>query len=223
MTRVFHDAGHPSRSNDRGIVWPEDGSGIIEKDWTLAYVLRLIEAFKHLHPDVVQMASRTTDEVLGLRDRAMLAHNFRADIAFSHHVNGMFHQRKAVSYEDDGSGDGATPILGELRPHLKGSGLMCFAREDDEIGIEVGAAVMRAAPACLQREEPETYIAKPNNWTRNTYNVLAPYGSTPAVLIEWGFATHPEDRAALLDPRLRTSLDAAMLAGIGRYIELVVE
>lgn len=215
--RAFHDASHGAANE--GIVWPPDRSGIIEKNWSLAFVAMLLR--RPAQPEIVQMASRTTDTPLSLRERAMLAHNFNAHIAFSHHVNGLFHTRKIIGHEHNPGDDEPVEILGEIRPNLAGSGLICFARADDEIGIEVGNAMMRASPMALVRAEPETFPAVPTNWTKNAYNVLKPYGDTPAVLVEWGYATHPEDRVALLDPATELSRYATLLAGIGRLYELL--
>ena len=213
---AFHDAGHGAANT--GIIH----GGIIEKDWTLEMVL---DAQSHLKGFGPQYASRIADVPLSLSERAAMAHAVGALIGFSHHVNGAFHPRvkvgsRMVEVNNHPGVKREEPIYDPPEPNTALHGLMCFARADDPIGLEVGGAIMRAAPFGLLRREQACYVAEPNSWTRHTYNVLRPYGDTPAVLIEWGFATAPRDVKILTSPKSLPARLVALEAGMARFIEI---
>ena len=78
-------------------------------------------------------------------------------------------------------------------------GLTCYAQASDNLGLEVGAAIMRAAPRDLLVSKVRCVPTSEHDWTKNANYILAQYArwGIPGVLIEWGFATSPRDRATL--------------------------
>lgn len=166
---------------------------LIERDW----VLRMAEDLEAAVPWARHRLLRTIDVGPTYSDRAVDAEACGASLVLSHHVNAHV----------DTSLDG----------------LMCFVAPDDQIGLEVGNAIMRAAPAELRRKKARSTLSRSGNWTRDAWSVLERYRARgiPVVLIEWGFATSPNDYGVLMSPASRPALCAAGAAGIARAFELI--
>jgi len=212
--RLFHDAGHGGRNS--GIVH----GGIVEKAWTLWIAEFLASHMTGVN--VEHSVSRRSDIPLALHERSKMAREFGASLAFAHHVNGGFFDAEIVGYDysDLDEDDNPEPIYAEQKPNPALHGLMCFARNDDPLGLEVGSAIMRAAPSGLVRRSPVCYTASPVGWTRRTFNVLESYDDIPAVLSEWFFATAPRDAQVARAEVSRPALVTAAQAGIARLFEL---
>lgn len=154
-------------------------------------------AFAHSIADGVRWADhrllRTDDRGARYGERAAEAKRIGAQLVLLHHVNASDH------------------------PEVRG--LMAFYDPGDPLGLEAASAIARAAPKSLYRggATPATHLAWPRVlWCLQHYRAL---GLT-AVLIEWGFATNPDDARYLLDLRSRPAIVVCAAAGIARAMEL---
>lgn len=199
MTRLWHCQGHGGAN--KGCVHAE----LEERFWVMKMAQDLEPSL--LAWGVEVRYAREGDETIDYSDRAEQARIWGADLAFLHHVN-------AYRYPP------GHPLAGQ--PHPNADGLLCLALPTDHIGLEVGSAITRAAPKDLLGRKLRTIPTNPYDWTKHAHSVLLEYGrrGVPAVLIEWGFATSPRDRAILMGANHRPALVAAAMAGVGRFLEL---
>jgi N-acetylmuramoyl-L-alanine amidase len=167
--------------------------GTPEKDWVLSMALDCETAIKPW--GIEQHLTRRTDINTSPHEESQLCMEHGAHLAICHHVN--------------------------TNDNPEVDGLMCFALASDPWGVQIGDAIMRAAPAGLLRRSPKTTLIHPNDrdWPR-VYTSLRLF-TCAAVLIEYGFATSPKDREILLDPVSRPALVAAVLCGVARFQQLM--
>ncbi len=202
MLRIAHDPGHGTPfTYDDGSAGYRSGivhAGVSEAAWVLRHVRYLAEV---LAPMAVHQILRTSEVGGSYADRASKV-DPQTDLVICHHVNGQF---------DDG---------GNALPKI--DGLMVFNLPGSYVTREVGEAIMRAAPSELRRHKQKVIPANPGDWTRRTYNVMQVYHRIgyQVLLIEWGFATSPIDRAVLLAEKSTLALAGSLAAGIGRLSEL---
>lgn len=167
--------------------------GLVERDWVLAMALEL-EPYLGLAGCSQTFSRLTGDLDPSAAMEAEIARTSEAGLVLIHHVNAS-----------------ASPAT---------SGMMVFAKRSDEIGREVGDAIMRACPLMLRRNCGKATLLDPADkaWPR-VWNCMQHY-DRPAVLIEYGFATSEKDRLLLTRPQNRLALIASVLAGVGRYLEI---
>jgi len=197
--KLLHDPGHGG--SNRGC----EHAGLIEREWVLGLSTDLVVALSGF--GVQQKLTREMDISLPYEDRAAAGWQWGAKLVFCHHVNAAVKKDSAGVEVPDESPDG----------------LIAFALAEDSIAQAVGDAIMRAAPIGLLRSKAKTVPATPFDWTENANNVMRHYArhSMHVVLIEWGFATSPRDRAVLQSATSRPALCAAVAAGVGRAYELL--
>lgn len=196
--KVWQDPQHGG--SNKGCEW----GGLIERHQVVGISNDLVPVLGGMGCE--QRLARTGDETIPYADRAKAAADWGAELAFLHHINAMVYPR---GHELEG------------KPWIRYDGLMTFALADDPKALSVAEVIGHCAPVELRQRMP-TYVANPHDWTRNAYNCLVHYSRVgiPAVLIEWGFATSPRDRAILQSADHRMSLCAAAACGIGRAYEL---
>lgn len=102
MARVFLDAGHG------GLASGAIGNGLREKDINLSVVLKIGSILKEYGIHVIY--SRTTDVLVKLRDRAIMANKSKADIFVSIHCNAFSDSsaKGVETYSYPGSTKGAS-------------------------------------------------------------------------------------------------------------------
>lgn len=189
---IGHDPGHGYLH--KGVPHPGTSLGTItERDWVMQQATELTTAL----PWAQHYLLRHGESGPVYPMRAASAAELGCDIVFCHHVNA-----------------GPTPEL---------DGLMVFVIPGDHITREVGDAIMRAAPSELRRRKPRSTPATSSDWTRDAHGVLRHYHErgVRAVLIEWGFATSPLDRAVLLSAASLPARCMAAGAGSARAFELL--
>lgn len=164
-----------------------------ESDWALAMALDCESGIRQW--GVEQHFTRRRDINTDPRGEAQFAAERGAHLAILHHVNA--------------SSD----------PHV--DGMMVFALNSDPWAISIGDAIMRAAPARLRRKSPKATLTHhgDQDWPR-VFNCLK-YFTCSAILIEYGFSTSPIDLPILLDPTCRPALQASVLVGVARMLELL--
>jgi N-acetylmuramoyl-L-alanine amidase len=208
--KLLHDPGHGG--DNRGCAY----HGLDETRWVLQLAHDLEAALAGF--GVEQRLTRQEDITISYEQRAEDAWEWAGPrcLVLCHHVNAMVRQI-AVGKDDAG-----VPVLQDV-PDETVDGLMAFALAQDYRGLEVASAVMRAAPCGLLRRKTKSIPATSQDWTRHAYNVLRPYARRGmiAVLVEWGFATSPRDRAILQSPSSRPAICAAAAAGVSRALELI--
>ena len=91
---------------------------------------------------------------------------------------------------------------------------------DDEVGEETCEAILRAWPRRLiGRGRSWGCDVDDGKWLQRPLNVLEVH-ECPAILIEVGFASNPEDAAALQDPWVQDAMLPALMCGLYRFGEL---
>jgi N-acetylmuramoyl-L-alanine amidase len=218
LRTVVIDPGHGGEE-----VGAKGGSGVLEKDLTLA-IARRLKAHIESRLGVRVLLTRDGDQAVALDERAALANNNKADVFLSLHGNASF--RKDVSGAQVYSmaavqpGDGVSapaggrqtlPALGggsrevEMIPwdlaqlaHVRESGLLAGALEEQLRGrVRMNARPVLQAPV----------------------RVLAG-ANMPAVLIEIGFLTNPDEEQQLVSDAYQATFAQAVIDGLLRFREL---
>ena len=189
--RVSIDPGHGG-SNKGADMGP-----MIEKRYTFSLSGLLMETM----PDGIDaFRTRDRDDYVKLVERARIAKEVDADLTISLHVNGQDSRM--------------VPVNKRLR------GCLTFFFEGDELAEAAAKGIIEAMPEALKprfrgglvqltRKRPSGTDA----WLRRVWNVLSPY-ETPALLLECGYYSHPDDLAALMNPVSRREISAAIVHGI---------
>lgn len=180
-----------------------------EKEYTLRLAFELRDQLKQAGFKVV--FTRTSDEFIELSDRPDLAHRAGADLFLSLHFNATGEGRAeargsevycltpagAASTNARGAGARAETFPGN---HFNGSNLL--------LAYEIQRALVRA----LQSSDRGVRRAR--------FEVLR--GATmPAVLIEAGFLSHPEEGKRIFTVDYRRQMARAITAGIQAYKKAV--
>ena len=175
-----------------------------ECDHVLEVARQLRDAMAGWQIDV--RLTRETDVTMRFADRAQVAIDHDADLVLVLHVNAYCH---------------ADPQTGAEIPDPKAHGMAAFVLEDDGPAASVASAILRAAPVGLLSPRLRPWAALPTDWTSHTYACLEHYGNRPAVLVELGFRTNPQDLETLTGEAHRLAIVVSLLAGVARMHELI--
>jgi N-acetylmuramoyl-L-alanine amidase len=202
MLKVWHCPGHGG--DNPGLEY----AGFVERHWVVGIARDIAAATAPW--SVEHCLARDKDETIPYSVRGEAAHDWQADLVLCHHVNAMFDTK--IDLE---TGEESIPLP-------KYDGLMTFVKPADTKGIAVAGAISRAAPRGLLQRKVKPFLANKWDWTSRAWTVVDAYTrwGTPAVLIEWGFATAPGDLAILQSSNHRPALVAAALSGIARMLEV---
>lgn len=201
MTLIAHDPGHGievTRGGRRVIQTgtaaraDANGDGVVDaRDTEAAVNMGIAESIAHGVPWVAHMLLRDGPIGPGYTRRAAMAAEAHATFVLCHHINSF--------------------------PDERTRGLRAFYLPSDQLAGDTAQVIARAAPAPLWHggATPATHVHYPS-----VVNILACYANVglPAVLIEWGFATHPEDARVLVDLRYRPAIVACAAAGIAHVM-----
>lgn len=161
-------------------------NGITEADYVLELASDVVDA---IAADAlpVQVAHTRTEHVtpIDLGDRGAIGRAFGADLVVSLHVNAAVDS--------------------------KAHGARFFFAPGSVLGRKVAEAMFAKVPARL-RHKLGVQSAESNAWAR--VHAVLRHHRAPAVLVEAGFATNPDDAAALKDADVRRELVAAIVEGI---------
>ena len=196
MNRVIVlDPGHGG--DDPGAVWPPGssvaGSLFVEKDLNQNLCWSVAHAIDSFDWPLECELTRDDDEGLTLQQRGEFSAAHEAGLVISVHHNA--------------AADNAA------------HGLLCFCRDDSEVGYEVARKIMSCAPEPLRRTNATPIVCSDRDWTKRAYNVLRVH-EAPAVLVECGFLTSEVDRLALHSDATQAGLVVAVMAGVARYLQL---
>ncbi len=191
---VLIDPGHGG--SDAGVKIGEKAS---EKDVTLAIALLTKKALAGSGVDV--LLTRTTDVALSAADRAKAAGTARPDLVLSLHVNAGFDKR-ASGFEIWFPGfQSAAANGGDSKAILKDMAKNKYLNES----VRMARAVEKNLSAVFP---------KANRGLREAPVPLLEGLTLPAVVVEIGFATNPEDRRKLLDEGTQQAIAGALAKSI---------
>ena len=210
LRTIVIDAGHGG--SEDGAKGPQ---GTLEKDVTLS-VARRLKASLEARLDVRVILTRERDEAVGLDERAAVANNNKADVFISLHANASVRPSTAgaevfyLSLED--YGDEAQRVAQE-----EGAALPVFGGGTRDIEvilwemaqaryIEQSAALARTIEQALRPRVPMS----PRAIQQAPFRVLVG-ANMPAVLIEMGFISNPEQEKQLASDAFQNTLVQALV------------
>ena len=213
LRTIVIDAGHGGA--EEGAKGPE---GTLEKDITLSVARRLKSALE-ARLGLRVILTRERDEAVGLDERAAVANNNKADLFLSLHANASVRPSAAgaeVFYLSlDDYGDEAQRVAqgeGEALPVFGGG-----SREIEVIlwemaqarYIEQSAALARTVEGSLRSRVPMS----PRAIQQAPFRVLVG-ANMPAVLIEMGFITNPDQEKQLASDAFQNNLVLALVDSV---------
>ena len=215
LRTIVIDAGHGGE--DTGA---RGATGILEKDVTLALAKRLKSALES-RLGVRALLTRDADQSVPLDDRAALANNSKADLFVSLHANASARQTVSGAqiyflYADHAADDAQTSVLPpQTLPTLGGGSRviemipweMAQLRHLGESGSLAGAIDEQCRDRI--RMNPSPVLQAP-------LRVLAG-ANMPAVIVEVGFLTNPDDEQQIGSEAFQNILTQALVDGFLRY------
>lgn len=215
LRRIVLDPGHGGE--EEGAAGP---SGLLEKDLVLDVALRLQRALQVRGLDV--SLTRTDDRDVPLDDRTAIANNRRADLFLSLHANASPSRsaRGAETYYlslRKTAGSDATEVGRHETSDLMGLG------NDDPLKLvlwdmaqSAWLAESQLVAEMIQAEFNEALDIPDRGVKQAPFRVLV--GATmPAVLVEIGFLSNPEEEARLRDPVFVQDMVDALVRAIEAY------
>jgi N-acetylmuramoyl-L-alanine amidase len=213
ISTMVIDAGHGGA--DTGA---KGANGTLEKDVTLA-VARKLKALVEGRLGIRVILTRDEDRNVPLDERPAVANNNKAGLFISLHANASFRpavQGASIVVAGFSDADRArTPAAGARLPVL-GGGLRAvelvswdiaqlgFIRRSDEAARLIAAELQRSVP-----------VADPAV-THAPFRVLES-ANMPAVVIEMGYLSNPEQEAQLAAGEFQASLAQAIMEGVVRF------
>lgn len=187
--RIAIDAGHGGY--DSGAVAPD---GTKEKDIALQYAKDLAVILKDIGHEV--MLTRVNDDFVGLTLRANRADDWNADALISLHAN----------------------AAGNTAAH--GAWIIYDDRTAVDKGIALAEAIFNELLHVpdITDEDPEAEIYPDGSpWVGGRQLAVISKTKCPAVLVELGFLTNPEDLEDLLTDDIRTRVCKAIARGVSYW------
>jgi N-acetylmuramoyl-L-alanine amidase len=224
LRKLVLDAGHGG--HDHGARSPQ---GFSEKDVNLAIVLKLADRLRR-ETDMEVVITRTDDTFIPLPQRTQIANAGGADLFVSIHGNGAY-RRSATGFEvyflslqssDDRAArlaafeNGPEMAVLPLDPSGTSDDLSAILR--DVIRTENLAASERLAVAMQQRLDLAMNIE--NRGVKQAPFFVLAGAQMPAVLIEVGFMSNPEEAESLRRPDVQARIVAALFEAV-LYYDLV--
>jgi N-acetylmuramoyl-L-alanine amidase len=176
-----------------------------EKDLTLKLAL-LIRREGGKIPNLRIELTRSTDLKMTTAERIKAAGKLKPDCLVSLHINAGF-GKKAAGYEVYFPG---------FRPVASGGGDSAAILNDMVKNKYLNDAVRLAQK--LQAGLDPVFPRK-GRGLRDAPNALLDGLAIPGVVVELGFASHPEDRKALLDEKIQTAMARALVKGLQDYFQ----
>lgn len=207
---VVVDAGHGG--HDAGA----KGAISFEKNLTLRYALAFGEAVEKGCPDVKVIYTRTTDVFLPLHERADIANRKKADLFVSFHINALDHGRISHGFQSYTLGTGERTGTQGLKENLevaKRENSVIFMEKDyktnykglensaeSDIMFELIADKNRERSVELSRlmqREVCRATGRVNGGSHQNNLAVLRLTSMPAILLELGFITTPDEESFL--------------------------
>lgn len=199
--KIVIDAGHG------GIDGGASAEDVVEKDITLAIAKKVAQKLKRMGAEVVM--TRTTDgDVLSEHapgeEFATLRERKKQDI---------FLREKIVK---DNNPDIFITIHANAIPEEKWRGAQVFYHKEGHPNSELLAkAIQTSIREKLKNTDREAMAIKQIYLLKKT--------EVPAVLVETGFLSNPEERALLSDEKYQDKMAEAIVEGIEKYVNMEIE
>jgi N-acetylmuramoyl-L-alanine amidase len=220
LQTIMIDPGHGG--HDAGAMGP---SGLQEKELTLD-IARRVAALLQEELGVRVVLTRGKDQFIGLRERTALANRERADLFLSIHVNAAPDgaatgtetyflsneatdgaARRAAEYENRLLAGDAGPKGGS--PDVLRSILWDLAQSDfQQESSRVAEAIQNSLDRALRR---------PSRGVKQAPFYVLGGAAMPAVLVEIGFISNPQEEQRLRDDGYRDRIARALVAGVASY------
>jgi N-acetylmuramoyl-L-alanine amidase len=209
------DAGHGGED-----IGARGATGVLEKDITLALARRLKSVLES-RLGVRVLLTRDSDQAVSLDDRAALANNSKADLFVSLHANASARQTVSGAQvyffaADHPADDGRKTVLPpQTLPTLGGGSRviemipweMAQLRHLGESGSLAGA---------IEEQCRDRIRMNPSPVLQAPLRVLAG-ANMPAVVVEAGFLTNPDDEQQIGSDAFQNILTQALVDGLLRY------
>ena len=219
LRTIVIDAGHGGED-----IGARGATGVLEKDITLALARRLKSAIES-RLGVRVLLTRDADQAVPIDDRAALANNSKADLFVSLHANASARQTVSGAqiyfFSADHAADDPrkTTMPPQTLPAFGGGSRviemipweMAQLRHLGESGSLAGAVEEQCRDRV--RMNPSPVLQAP-------LRVLAG-ANMPAVLVEIGFLTNPDDEQQIVSDAFQNVLSQALVDGFLRYRDVV--
>jgi N-acetylmuramoyl-L-alanine amidase len=221
-TVIVIDPGHGGA--EHGAVGP---SGLMEKEVALVLARSLKRSLERLDRSISVVLTRDEDRALGLDERTAVANHNRADLFLSIHLNASPRssaQGAETYYLSTGATDDEARILAALENRSAGK-----ARPDERVGQGSLDLVLwdlaqnqylaesSALAEALQRHLNELTGTRDRGVRQAPFRVLMG-AMMPAILVEVGFISNPEEESLLYTAAYRESIVEAMTAAVREFL-----
>jgi N-acetylmuramoyl-L-alanine amidase len=227
---VVIDAGHGGPDN--GMSGPIGARNkIYEKDITLAVSRKIVAVLKERGVDVLM--TRNRDTLIALADRGRIAVRAQANMFVSVHVNaanmGWDNPRAARGFETYFLAEAKTEdarrveqmendaVKFELEANESNSDALSFILKD--MVQNESHRESRELAELVQGELAEMHPGPSRGVKQANFAVLRGSYTMPAVLVEIGFGTNPQEAAYISDQRRQQDLAAAIARSVITYLE----
>jgi N-acetylmuramoyl-L-alanine amidase len=204
-------AGAPRPGAHLVLIDPAHGgedSGVVsdklrEKDLTLKLAI-LIRQEANKMPDLQVQLTRSSDRRMTIAERIKAVGTTKADCLISLHVNAGF-GKKATGYEiyfpgfqqEVSGGKDSSPIIKDMTRNKSLNDSVRLAQQ-----IQSGL---------------ETVLPRKGRGLREAPSPLLDALTIPGLVVEIGFATHPDDRKKLTGPETQKAIANAVVKGLQNY------
>jgi N-acetylmuramoyl-L-alanine amidase len=219
LRTIVLDAGHGGQ--DTGAVGP---SGLTEKELVLDVTRRVAKLVEE-QLKIKVLLTRDDDNFITLRDRTTLANRARADLFVSIHANAHRHAVSGVEtyfLSSEATDNAARSVAALENSVIELEAPSPRARTDFVKAILWDLAqsefqVESSRLAEIVQDSMTQSLRIPNRGVKQAGFYVLGGAAMPAVLIEIGFVTHPQEERKLRESRYRDEIARAIFAGIVEY------
>jgi N-acetylmuramoyl-L-alanine amidase len=219
LRTIVLDAGHGGQ--DLGAVGP---SGLTEKDLVLDITRRVAKLVEE-QLKIKVLLTRDDDNFVTLRDRTTMANRARADLFVSIHANAHRHAVSGVEtyfLSSEATDNAARQVAALENSVIELEAPAPRARPDFVKAILWDLAqsefqVESSRLAEIVQDSMTQTLRIPNRGVKQAGFYVLGGAAMPAVLVEVGFVTHPQEERRLRDHRYRDEIARAIFAGLVEY------
>jgi N-acetylmuramoyl-L-alanine amidase len=218
---IVLDPGHGG--HNQGAIGVAD---VREKYLTLELAYALRDALEERHPEVRVVLTRYWDRDVDLYERTRWANDIDADLFVSLHYNAATHDR-AVGYETYFLTDTVLDVPKVQQHRRKGTGVQRRAfealdRARRQATVAARAELMQPQQrskrlAALVQQELATHLTTPDRGVKQANFAVLRGALMPAIVVESGFLTHPEEGVDVLTDAHRARVVDALVSAIETF------